>query len=146
RPAERLRQVLGADRARDMVPVAWSEDGISVRGFASRGGVSFAQARHVQAFVGRRFVRDRLLLRAVLDAYRALLPQGRYPAAVLFLEVPGEAVDVNVHPTKIEVRFAEPDLVFGAILRGVRAAIAGPGLRAADAEDESPGPARAADD
>ncbi|MDG2303804.1 MAG: DNA mismatch repair endonuclease MutL [Candidatus Binatia bacterium] len=139
RPEERLRQVLGADRARDMVPVSWDEDGISVRGFASRPGTSFAQARHVLPFVGGRHVRDRLLLRAILDAYRALLPQGRYPSAVLFLEVPGEMVDVNVHPTKTEVRFADSDAVFGVTLRAVRAALAGPGLRAAEAVEGTGG-------
>lgn len=130
RSEERLRQVLGADRAREMLPVEWDEEGISIRGFVSRPGTSFAQARHVLPFVGGRQVRDRVLLRAILDGYRALLPQGRYPSAVLFVDVPGDLVDVNVHPTKTEVRFADSDVVFGATLRAVRAALAGPGLRA----------------
>lgn len=141
--AERVRQVFGAERSRDMVPVEWDEDGVSVRGFASRPGTSFAQARHVLTFVGGRHVRDRLLLRAILDAYRALLPQGRYPAAILFVDVPGDWVDVNVHPTKTEVRFAESDAVFGATLRAVRAALAGPGVRAAEATEGGPAPAGA---
>ncbi len=144
RSDERLRQVLGADRARDMLPVEWEEEGIAIRGFASRPGTSFAQARHVLPFVGGRHVRDRLLLRAILDAYRALLPQGRYPAVVLFLDVSGELVDVNVHPTKTEVRFADSDLVFGATLRAVRAALAGPGMRGAE-PDRREGDAAAVD-
>jgi len=138
---ERLRQVLGAERARDMVPVDWSEDGISIRGFASRPGTSFAQARHVLPFVGGRQVRDRLLMRAILDAYRALLPQGRYPAVVLFVDLRAGMVDVNVHPTKTEVRFADSDAVFGAALRGVRAALAGPGMRGSESSASEGDPA-----
>lgn len=130
-PRERLRQVFGAERAAEMVEVQWSEDDFSVRGFTSRAGVSFAQGRQIHCFVRGRFVRDRILLRALQDAYRALLPQGRHPAAVLFVDLPGQAVDVNVHPAKTEVRFADADRVFGVVLRAVRAAIAGPGLRTA---------------
>lgn len=139
RSEDRIRQVLGADRARDMLPVDWQEDEITIGGFVSRPGTSFAQARHVLPFVGGRHVRDRVLLRAIQDAYRALLPQGRHPAAVLFVDVPGEMVDVNVHPTKTEVRFANSDAVFGATLRAVRAAIAGPGIRSGEAEAEGAG-------
>lgn len=138
--AERLRQVFGAERAKEMLPVAWEEEGIAIGGFASRPGLSFAQARHVLPFVGGRHVRDRVLNRAILDSYRALLPQGRYPAVVLFLEVPGELVDVNVHPTKTEVRFADSDRVFRATLHAVRAALAGPGMREST---EAPVPSRA---
>lgn len=133
-PRERLRQVLGAERAGEMVEVQWSEEDFSVRGFTSRAGVSFAQARQIHCFVRGRFVRDRVLLRALQDAYRALLPQGRHPAAVLFVDLPGEAVDVNVHPAKTEVRFADADRVFGVVLRAVRAAIAGPGLKTVPAD------------
>lgn len=141
---DRLRQVLGAERAGDMLPVEWEEGGITVRGFVSRPGTSYAQARHMLPFVGGRHVRDRVLNRAILDAYRALLPQGRYPSAVLFLDVPGELVDVNVHPTKTEVRFADSDAIFGATLRAVRSALAGPGMRdAAAPSDGAPAPTAA---
>jgi len=122
---ERLRQVLGAERARDLVPIEATEGAISVRGWASRPHTSLGQSRLVLPYVGGRQVRDRLLMRAILDAYRALLPQGRYPVVVAFLEIPGEAVDVNVHPTKTEVRFSAPDAVYGATLRAIRGALAG---------------------
>jgi len=138
RPADRVRQVLGAERVRDMVPVEWSERDVSIRGFVSRPGTSFSQARQISCFVDGRHVRDRVLLRAVQDAYRALLPHGRYPAAILFVELPGEWVDVNVHPTKTEVRFADPDAVFRAALRALRGAIAGPGMRARPAAADGP--------
>lgn len=125
RPEERLRQVLGAERARAMLAVEHRENGVVVRGWISRAGSSsFPQARSVQTFVGGRFVRDRVLLRAILDGYRGLLPQGRYPCVVLHLEVLPGAVDVNVHPAKTEVRFAAADDVYAAVLHAVRHALA----------------------
>ncbi len=137
RPEERLAQVLGAARAGAMRPVRVEEAGLRISGWVSRAGESFPQARNVQTFVGRRPVRDRLLMRAVMDAYRALLPAGRYPAAILFLEVPPGAVDVNVHPSKAEVRFANGERVYAALLRAVRDAVAA----AVEAPRVAPGPA-----
>jgi DNA mismatch repair protein MutL len=124
RPDERLRQVLGAARVRAMCEVDRLELGIRVRGWISKAGESFPHARGVQTYVGGRFVRDRVVLKAILDAYRGLLPAGRYPAAVLHVDVPAGAVDVNVHPTKTEVRFAHADSVYGAVSRAVRAGLA----------------------
>jgi DNA mismatch repair protein MutL len=124
RSEERLGQVLGASRARIMLGVAHEEGGVKVHGWISRAGESFPQARAILTYVGGRFVRDRVLMRALLDAYRGLLPQGRYPTAVLHVDVPAGGVDVNVHPTKTEVRFAQPDSVYGAVVRAVRAALA----------------------
>ena len=124
RGEERVRQVLGAERSRILVAVERAESELRVRGWVSRAGQSFPQSRAVLTYVGGRLVRDRVLMRAVLDAYRALLPTGRYPSTVLFVEVPAGGVDVNVHPAKVEVRFAQPDLVYGAVLRAVRGALA----------------------
>lgn len=140
--AERLRQVQGPSRAGEMVPCAGAYGGVQVRGWVSRAGVSYAQSKSILTWVGGRVVRDRVLTRAVLDAYRALMPQGRYPAVVLFLDVPPGTVDVNVHPTKIEVRFADGDAVYGAVLRTVRAAL-DDAVRAPEAADpgDATGPA-----
>ena len=124
RGEERVRQVLGAARARVMVGVERRELGLHVHGWASRAGQSYPQSRAVLTYVGGRLVRDRVLTRAVLDAYRALLPSGRYPGVVLFLEMPPGAVDVNVHPAKVEVRFAQADAVYGVVLRALRGALA----------------------
>ena len=122
-PGERLRQVQGATRAGEMLACSGEAHGIRVTGWVSRAGKSYPQSKAILSYVGGRVVRDRVLTRAVLDAYRALLPQGRYPAAVLFLELPPGEVDVNVHPGKVEVRFANGDQVYSAVLRTIRQAL-----------------------
>ena len=146
RHEERVRQVLGAERARVLVPAERSEGGVRVHGFVSRAGQSFPQAKGVLTFVDGRLVRDRVLMRAVLDAYRALLPSGRYPSVVLFVEVPPGSVDVNVHPAKVEVRFAQPDAVYGVVLRAVRAALADAAVAPGDAPAPVTGGVGAGDD
>jgi len=78
-------------------------------------------------FVNGRFVRDRLIGRALSEGYRSILPHGVYPAALLFIEVPLEEVDVNVHPAKTEVRFRRTAAVADAVREAVRAALASAG-------------------
>lgn len=78
-------------------------------------------------FVNGRFVRDRLIGRAVSEGYRSILPHGVYPAALLFIDVPLEEVDVNVHPAKTEVRFRRAAAVADAVRETVRAALASAG-------------------
>jgi len=79
--------------------------------------------RELTFFVNGRWVQDSSLSAAVLQAYHGLLMVGRYPMAVLFLQMPPEAVDVNVHPAKAEVRFREPRAVFSVVQRTVRATL-----------------------
>jgi DNA mismatch repair protein MutL len=78
----------------------------------------------VQLFCGRRALRDRGLLHAVVMGYGELVPHGRYPTAVVFVDPPPGSVDVNVHPQKVEVRFARPQEVYAAVRHGVAAALA----------------------
>ncbi len=111
----------------------------------SDGGVSAAQIAHVRGFVSAprerrssrdaqflfvngRFVRDRLIGRALSEAYRSILPHGVYPVALLFIEVPLEEVDVNVHPAKTEVRFRRAAAVSDAVREAVRTALASAGF------------------
>ena len=85
-------------------------------------------------FVNGRFVRDRLIARALSDGYRSILPHGVYPAVLLFLETPLEEVDVNVHPAKTEVRFRRAAAVADAVRESVRAALASAGYMRVDRE------------
>jgi len=84
---------------------------ITVRGFVSRPEVQRSNRNGIYVFVNRRLVRDRLLLHAIHEAYRNILPPDVFPVALLFIELPCEEVDVNVHPAKIEVRFRHSQFV-----------------------------------
>jgi DNA mismatch repair protein MutL len=107
------------------------------RGSARLGGVAGLPtfnrgvADHQFLFVNGRPVKDRLLIGAVRAAYQDLLARDRHPILALFLDLPGEEVDVNVHPAKTEVRFREPALVRGLIIGGLRHALDGAGHRSA---------------
>ncbi|WP_306590863.1 DNA mismatch repair endonuclease MutL [Geothrix sp. 21YS21S-4] len=108
---QRLAPLLGEKLGR-LVPFVNGELPWRIRGFVSPPDLSFRDRNHLYLFVNGRAVRDRLLLAALAEAWSGTFAKGSYPAAVLFLELPPEAVDVNVHPTKAEVRFREPQRIF----------------------------------
>jgi DNA mismatch repair protein MutL len=84
---------------------------LRVTGFTSRPEVQRSNRNGIYIFVNRRLVRDRLLLHAIGEAYRNIMPPGVFPVVLLFLDLPYQEVDVNVHPAKIEVRFRHPQFV-----------------------------------
>jgi len=96
---------------------------MTVRGFASRPEVQRTNRNGIFIFVNRRLVRDRLILHALHEAYRNIHPAGVFPAVLLFLELPCEEVDVNVHPSKIEVRLRHPQFVHDFARDSIRAAL-----------------------
>jgi DNA mismatch repair protein MutL len=124
-PLERIAAVLSEREAEGLVAVAAGDGAAQLDGFVSRPDVHRPTTASLHLFVNRRPVRDRLLRHALLDAYRDVLPRGRHPVAVLFLSVAADAVDVNVHPAKWEVRFADPNGVHRIVARAVRDALAG---------------------
>lgn len=97
---------------------------VTVSGFTSMPQLTRANRSQIIFFVNGRLVVDQSMTYAVVQCYRDLLPTGRQPVTVLLIQVPPEDVDVNVHPTKAEVRFRVPDAVFAAIQRAVRTALA----------------------
>lgn len=127
---ERLTAVLGADFGANAVPVDQTRDGIRLSGFAGLPTFSRGNTQHQFLFVNGRPVRDRLLLGAVRGAYQDFLARDRHPVAALYLDVPPEQVDVNVHPAKTEVRFRAPGVVRGLIVSALRHALAEAGHRA----------------
>ncbi len=96
---------------------------LRVSGFTSRPEVQRANRNGIYIFVNRRLVRDRLILHAVHEAYRNIMPPNAFPALLLFLDVPYEEVDVNVHPSKIEVRFRHPQFVHDFTRDSIRRAL-----------------------
>ena len=126
RESDRVASVLGlelGDQLREFKEAGGDE--IKVRGYVSLPLVQRSNSRHLYFFVNRRAVRDKALLQALLKAYEGTLPRGRYPAAALFLTVADGAVDVNVHPAKEEVRFADGGRLFGLIRQVVAETLSG---------------------
>jgi len=124
--SERVYQVLGRQALDELVeipasvgplkPAAAERDEepaatLGVSGFTSRPEVQRTNRNGIFLFVNRRLVRDRLLLHAIGEAYRNVMPSGVFPVVLLFLDLPHQEVDVNVHPAKIEVRFRHPQVV-----------------------------------
>ena len=120
---ERLGTILGHDFPPNAVPVDLEREGLSIGGLAGIPTYNRGMADHQYLFVNGRPVKDRLLLGAVRGAYRDLLARDRHPVLALFLDVPHDFVDVNVHPAKTEVRFRDPALVRGLIVSGLRRAL-----------------------
>lgn len=126
----RLEQILGRDFADNAVPIRAEREGIHLTGYAGLPTYNRGNAQHQFLFVNGRPVRDKLFVGAVKGAYADFLSHDRHPVVALFLEVPAEQVDVNVHPAKAEVRFRDPGLVRGLIVGALRHALAEAGHRA----------------
>ncbi len=122
---DRLQQVLGPEIADRMAPFSWNKGRMRISGFLSTAPSSFSNSRYLLTFVNQRFVRDRILTHAVLQGYETLLMRGRYAAVVLYLEIPFEEVDVNVHPAKYEVRFRGQSRVHDVVVEAVREKLKG---------------------
>lgn len=103
----RTHELLGKNIAREMHFIETEENGIALTGLLGSPSASRSTASSIYTFINGRYVRDRVVQHAILQAYRNVLERGRYPALVLFIAISPEEVDVNVHPTKHEVRFRE---------------------------------------
>ncbi len=138
---ERVYQLMGGQLLEQMVEVAaverripmpaaseTEEEGAALEepptarvvGFVSRPEVQKLNRNQIYFFVNRRLVRDRLILHAVTEAYRNILPRGVFPVALIFLELPATEVDVNVHPSKTEVRFRQTSFIHDLVRDSIR--------------------------
>lgn len=120
----RIAFVMGADFSADCLPVDAQNENIRLSGFISRPEFTRSNSKNIFIFVNKRFVRDNTVSHAVLAAYRQIIEARRYPAAVLFLEMPGEGVDVNVHPAKMEVRFKDSRSIHDLVSRTISEVLA----------------------
>ena len=119
----RILMLLGKDVYEAMLPVNYQEDGISVRGFISKPGFTRVSRRDQRTIVNGRTATADTVFFAIRDAYDTLVVKGRYPSTVLYIDLPPDRVDVNVHPTKREVRFRDPRQVGGVIAAAIRASL-----------------------
>src|SRR5580704_9907048 len=147
RPAERIYQIFGAETLGQLLPVAaeaplehaglpepppWKKDPgeparqpgtLRLSGFYSKPELQKLNRNSIYIFVNKRLIRDRLLLHAISEAYRNILPPTSFPVVLLFLEMPPEEVDVNVHPAKTEVRFRQQNRIHDFVRDSLRAAL-----------------------
>lgn len=117
---EILQELFGAQDSKQLLPITFSDREIRVNGYVSNLSLNRSNRKDITFFVNGRWVQDAALTAAVIKAYNTLLMVGRYPVVVLFIELPAGQVDVNVHPSKAEVRFRDADQVFSALQRAIR--------------------------
>ena len=118
--AERVADILRLDHSPDIIPVHLDENGISISGWISHPRMTRKSALGIYSFVNGRPVRNRMMQHALLEAYSERLMRGQFPVAVLYLTLPCEEVDVNVHPAKQEVRFFRHRQVYETIITAVK--------------------------
>ncbi len=145
--AERIYQIFGADTLDQLLPLAaerrfdhagipepppWRRAGdyrppdpgfLRLSGFVSKPSLQKLNRNSIYIFVNQRLIRDRLILHAIVEAYRNIIPPTSFPVMLLFLEMPPHEVDVNVHPAKTEVRFRQQSLVHDFVRDSVRVAL-----------------------
>lgn len=129
--AVRIGQIVGEDFSESSMALDSERGGIRLSGYAGLPTYSRGNAQQQYLFVNGRPVRDRLLLGALKGAYADTMMGARYPVAVLFIDAPNEAVDVNVHPQKQEVRFRDPASVRGLLVSSIQSALQAHGRRTA---------------
>lgn len=122
---DRILAVLGREVREALYPTADypAIDGVRCAGFYSRPDFTQRAARHQYVYVNGRYIKERTVQAAIKAAYRGVSEKGRYPAVVLFIDMPPENVDVNVHPTKVEVRFRSTDAIFRAVYHAINDAL-----------------------
>jgi len=135
---ERAYQIFGVQLFESLIPVSGGREFVAtISGFVSAPRERRTTRDSQYFFVNRRFVRDKTIAGGLLEGYRSILPHGVYPVAFLFLDIPVEEIDVNVHPAKTEIRFRRTEAVKDVIAEAVRGALASAGIVA---EREVPEP------
>ncbi len=103
----RLQDLWGSEKIKELIPVDLTEDRIRIYGFISPPHCHQNTSRNIAFIVNQRWVRSPLLYPLILRSYAGMIPSGRFPTAILWMEVPPELIDVNIHPFKQEVRFSQ---------------------------------------
>ncbi len=117
---ERFSQLYKSERIDHLRILDFDDSALRLYGVFSDPTISFGSPEHIKIFVNQRPVQDRVLKKAIMQAYDRQLSNGLYPLAFLFVDIAGDSVDVNVHPRKQEVRFADPNSLYQCVLQAVR--------------------------
>lgn len=116
---DRVIDVVGKDLATALHPIEFASNGISISGWISSPQITRTTSRGMFVYVNNRFVRDRIVQHALFQGYSQRLVKGQFPIAIIFIRVPFDQVDINVHPTKHEVRFGQQQKVHAAVKEAV---------------------------
>jgi DNA mismatch repair protein MutL len=117
---ERVGRFCGSELAKELIAIDWEERGLRVHGYVAPPARSRSASNWQYIFLNGRFIRDRFIQHAVREAYRGLMEPSRHPVVFLFLGIDPAMVDVNVHPTKIEVRWQDSNLIHSQVLAALR--------------------------
>jgi DNA mismatch repair protein MutL len=115
----RITMVMGADFSENCLPIIAEKENVSLSGFISRPEFTRSNSKSIFLFVNKRFIRDNSVSHAVLSSCRQIIEPRRFPAAVLFLDLPGSDVDINVHPAKMEVRFKDSRNIYELVSKAI---------------------------
>lgn len=116
---EVIYQIYGREIARELLPVEYKDEYLEISGFLAKPTVSRGNRNFENYYVNGRYIKSRILMRAIEDGYKAFLMQHKYPFTSLYISVNGEHLDVNVHPTKMEVRFDNQEQIYRSVYRAV---------------------------
>lgn len=121
---ETVTTIYGKDYARALLPINYSNDFMQISGFVSNPSLTRATSSHQSIYINTRYVTSRLISDAIRDSYYRLILKGRYPIAIMAIKINPKLIDVNVHPTKSQVKFSEELKVYDAVVQAVKQALA----------------------
>lgn len=120
---EVIYQIYGREVHKALIEVDYSEDDISIKGFIAKPEISRANKSQLIYFVNGRYVRDKHIIKAIEDAYADRMMQHKYPFAVLMIEIDTQSVDVNVHPSKMEIRFSDEAYIYEKVKKAIEVSL-----------------------
>jgi DNA mismatch repair protein MutL len=119
-PLVRIEAILGREIYHHLQAFEYEDGEVRISGFASLPTLSKGNADGIYLYVNRRFVKDRIVTKAILEPYRHVIPTGKFPIVLLWVRLPPYAVDVNIHPTKAEVKFKDSEKIYQAVFATIR--------------------------
>lgn len=118
-----IYNIYGREITRELIPIQWEKKGIKLDGFAGKPVIARGNRAFENYYINGRYVKSKIIMKAIEDAYKPYMMQHKYPFICLNFEVPGDEVDINVHPTKMEVRFQKQKEIYEAVYEALLFAI-----------------------
>lgn len=119
-----IYSIYGREITRELIPIQWEQNGIKLDGFAGKPVIARGNRAFENYYINGRYVKSKIIMKAIEDAYKPYMMQHKYPFTMLHLSIDPETLDVNVHPTKMELRFSDGEYVFNRTLEAVGEALA----------------------